>query len=673
MNTRDANERIAKLKKEIEHHRYLYHVLDQQEISDAALDSLKKELADLEERYPEFVTPDSPTQRVGGAPLTQFKKIEHRSRMLSLNDAFGEEDVRAWVKRLEKVEPHIGKAHAFFAEPKIDGLALSLVYENGVLAYGATRGDGRIGEDVTHNIRTIQTVPLRLQQHPSLHRAARIEVRGEVYMTKKAFAAINKEREARGESLFMNPRNTAAGSIRQLDPSLAARRPLRFLAYSLVTDLGQTTHHEEHELLKALGFYTDPDARICATIEDVFALYEAIGCKREQLPNLIDGIVVTVDDTTTFERLGVVGKAPRGAIAMKFPAEQATTVVEDIQVQVGRTGALTPVAHLRPVRVAGSTVARATLHNMDEIHRLGVRIGDTVIVQKAGDVIPDIVRVLTELRSWKERAFRMPKRCPLCKAPTTKRDKEVAYYCSNPECFGQQKERFYHFVSQQGLNIDGLGPRIIDQLIDSGLVITPADLFDLTEGDLLPLERFAEQSAQNLISAIHTARRVSLARLIFALGIRHVGQQTAIALAEQFHSMRAFRRATQEQLESVPDIGVTVAESIVQYVADKKNQEFVDALSSRLTIIAPQRAMQHTQLSGKTVLFTGTLQQMTRDDAKERVRAAGGKVSSAVSKSVDYLVVGAAAGSKLTKARTLGVSVLTEQEFLKLLDTKPRG
>lgn len=666
MTKTQAKIRIEKLKKEIEHHRYLYHVLDRQEISDAALDSLKKELFDLEQEHPDLITPDSPTQRVGGKPLEQFAKVQHSSRMLSLNDAFGEEDVLAWEKRLRRIDEK--SKLTYFAETKIDGLAMSLIYENGVLKVAATRGDGFVGEDVTHNIRTIQTVPLRLHEIAALKGVKRVEVRGEVYLTKKTFEAINKQREKDGEPLFMNPRNTAAGSIRQLDPTLAAARDLRFLAYALMTELGQTTHHEEHALLEQMGFYTDPDTKRCNSLEEVLKYYRAVGKKRDTLPYQIDGVVVTIDSNALFDRFGVVGKAPRGAIALKFPAEQATTVVEDIQVQIGRTGALTPVAHLRAVQVAGSTVQRATLHNIDEIKRLGVNIGDTVIIEKAGDIIPDIVQVLTNLRTGKEKAFRMPKNCPVCDSPTKQPEGEVAYYCTNPQCFGQQKERFYHFVSRRAFDMDGLGPKIIDQLLDQGLISTPADLFDLKEEDLTPLARFAEKSAKNTIAAIQNAKRVSLSRLIYALGIRHVGEQSAIALADHFHSFEKLREATQEELQAIPDIGPVVAESILAFLKDEHYTVFLDALLKTVDVVPPVVSTKTTAISGKTFLFTGSLTQMTRDEAKEKVRAAGAKIISSVSKNLDYLVVGEEPGSKLSKAQKLNITVLTEEEFLRLVD-----
>jgi DNA ligase (NAD+) len=664
MTQREAQVRIEKLRKEIDHHRYVYHVLDRQEISDAALDSLKDELYKLEQQFPQLITPDSPTQRVAGEPLPGFTKVTHPTRMLSLNDGFSEEDLTDWIERMNRLDPHAKLS--FFAEPKIDGLAISLQYEDGMLVLGATRGNGTVGEDVTANIRTINSIPLRLNTIPALKKSKRIEVRGEVYLTKKVFEAINKEREKAGEPLFMNPRNTAAGSIRQLDPKLTAKRDLRFIAYALPTDLGQTTHHEEHELLKAMGFYTDPDARECHDSADVLKFFEGIHAKREKLPCQIDGVVVIVNENRLFDKFGVIGKAPRGALAMKFPAEQATTIVEDIQVQIGRTGALTPVAHLRPVRVAGTTVKRATLHNIDEITRLGLKIGDTVIIEKAGDIIPDVVEVLPKLRTGSEKTFRMPRTCPVCGEKVQRKEGEVAYYCVNADCPGRQREGMYHFVSKKGLDIDGLGPKLIDQLLENDLIKTPADLFAITEQDLQPLERFAETSAHNLVESIHAASSVPLERFIFALGIRHVGEQTAVVLADHFGSFEKLQHVQREELDELPDVGPVMAESIVEYFGRPSTKKYLGQLLPHLHIqhVAKKKSAKFKDI---TVLFTGTLESMTRDDAKAMVRAEGGKVVSSVTKDLDYLVVGAEAGSKLDKAQKLGVKILTEQQFLKMV------
>ncbi len=661
---KEAKDRIEKLKKEIRHHRYLYHVLNKQDISDAALDSLKNELFQLEQQYPVFVTADSPTQRVAGEPSEKFVKVKHEKRMLSLNDAFNEEDVQHWIDRLVRLDPEA--KFDFFVETKIDGLAISLMYQDSVLVQAATRGNGKVGEDVTINIKTIHSVPLRLREHKLLKKQKYVEIRGEVYLPKKEFHRINAERKKRGEPTYMNPRNTAAGTLRQLDPALVAERKLQFFSYALPTDLGQHTHEEEHLLLQEFGFVTDPDARACTDLQAVFSFYKTIQKKRDSLDYDIDGIVVTVNDNALFDRFGVVGKAPRAAVALKFPAEQSTTIVEDIQIQIGRTGALTPVAHLKPVQIAGTTVARATLHNMDEIQRLGVKIGDTVIIEKAGDIIPDIVAVLPTLRTGKEKVFRMPKKCPVCHQPVLKKSGEVVTYCINEHCLARQREQFYHFVSKKGLDIDGLGPKSIDQLLDADLIVTPADLFSLTVEDLESLEGFADVSAKKLVEGIDAARKVDLSRLIFALGIRQVGEQTAIDLAEHFGSMEALRKASRKEIESLHAIGASVADSVLNYFADEARSEFLERLIHELHIQAPQKKTS-TVFLGESYVFTGTLQSMTRDDARALVRANGGIVSSTVSRNLDFLVVGDKPGSKVAKAQKLGVTILSEEDFLKKL------
>lgn len=660
----EAQRRIATLRKEINIHRTQYHVYDRSTLSEAALDALKKELVDLELQFPDLITLDSPTQRVGGKPLAKFPNVRHTSRMLSLNDAFGRDDLVAWEERLHRVDPRA--RWTYFVEPKIDGLAISLVYEKGLLLAAATRGDGSVGEDVTQNIKTIESVPLRLEELPSVCKRGHCEIRGEVYLSKKEFERINAERKKAGLPLYQNPRNTAAGSIRQLDPVFTAQRKLDFLAYALVTASGQTTHAEEHTLLKKMGFRTDPDAQRCKDIAAIMTLYDDVHKKRERMDFQIDGLVILMNENDVFQRFGVVGKAPRGAIALKFPAEQTTTMVTDIQVQVGRTGALTPVAHLRPVQVAGTTVTAATLHNMDEIQRLGVKIGDTVVIEKAGDIIPDIVQVLPNLRTGKEKEFHMPRRCPVCGSPVVKKGGEVAFYCSNKHCFAQHREQLHHFVSKKSFDIDGCGPKIIDQLLENKIIASAADLFALKEEDLLPLERFAEISAKKLIYNIHTATNVTLARLLYGLGIRHVGEQTAVDLANHFGSLEKLQHATQEELEHVHDIGSVVAESIVEYFRDPQHQTFLKDLLQHVRV-EKSYAAHSRKFSGKSFLFTGTLVSMTRDDAKELVRANGGDIASSVSKKLNFLVVGEEPGSKFAKARSIGVSVIAEKEFLKMV------
>lgn len=656
-----AKERITKLKNEIEHHRYLYHVLDRQEISEAALDSLKHELTQLEQAYPQFITPDSPSQRISGKALPGFKKVTHAVPMLSLNDVFSYHELQEWESRCQRL---ITGQQPYYAEIKMDGLAVSLIYQNGILIEGSTRGDGKVGEDVTENLKTIESIPLRLRgDYPKV-----LEVRGEVYMTKANFDALNKREDGK----YANPRNVSAGSIRQLDPKIAASRKLSFMAYDAPVGIKATQHSDLHAQLVQLGFPSNNHNRVCKSLKEVEDYHSHIMEIRTQLPYWTDGIVVNIDDIAVYKQLGVVGKAPRGAAAYKFPAEQATTLVEAIQVQVGRTGALTPVAHLQPVPVAGTTVSRATLHNQDEIERLDVRVGDTVIIRKAGDIIPDIVQVLTNLRPKGSKAFRFPAQCPACGSTVERRAGEVAHYCPNPNCFAQERERFYHFVSKTGFDIRGLGPKIIDQLMEAGLIHEFADLFVLTEGDLAPLERFAEKKAGNLVTEIQAKRHITLPRFIYALGIRHVGEETAITLANTFGSFSKLRKANLAQLQSADDIGDVVAQSIISYFADQKRAQQVENLLQHLKIksVPTVETSQTTSLlAGKTIVVTGSLESFSRDEAKTAIRKAGGKVAGSVSKKTDYVVVGEDAGSKFDKAKELGVRILSEAEFKQLLGT----
>lgn len=672
-----AAERIAKLRREIEHHRYAYHVLDRSEISDAALDSLKHELFELERQYPDLVTPDSPTQRVGGVALDTFEKVRHAVPMLSLEDAFSDAELGDWAARLQKLMPRT--TFDYYAEVKIDGLSLSLIYENGLLVRGATRGDGTVGEDVTNNIKTIEAIPLRLDlkklSKPMQATARkRVEIRGEVYLRKDVFAGLNRVQTAKGEPLFANPRNAAAGAVRQLDPAIAASRKLNFVAWELVTDLGQATHEAGHELAKLLGVPTNPLNRRCADLSAVVAYHAMIGRQRERLPYQLDGIVVNVNERRAFDQLGVVGKTPRGAIAFKYPAEQATSVVEDIVVQVGRTGALTPVAHLRPVSVAGTTVARATLHNEDEIKRLDVRIGDTVIVEKAGDIIPDVVQVLPKLRPAKARPFQMPLTCPVCRHRVIRREGEAIHFCPNRSCPARQRESLYHFVSQAGFDIVGLGPNILDVLLDEGLVRSPADLFMLRDEQLVGLPLFAETKAKNLVAAIHARRRIPFAKFLVALGIRHVGTETAVALAGHFGTLERLLAASQDEIDRIPDIGGVMAASVVAFLAAPANRRLIRDLQKHGVRVLPAERVTSDRLHDQSFVVTGTLRSMTRDEAHRRIRAAGGSVAGSVSAKTSYLVVGEAPGSKLEKARRLGVSILDEAAFVRLVNrTKIAG
>ncbi len=673
MTKAEAKKRIAKLRKIINRHSYSYHVLDKPEISDAVFDSLKHELYKLEQEYPDLITLDSPTQRVSGKALDKFVKVKHKKPMLSLEDVFYLEEFQAWQERIQKLVPR--QKLDYFAELKIDGFAIALVYKDGIFVHGATRGDGRIGENVTQNLKTITSIPLRLEIHQKLPsktiekkvelllEKGEIEVRGEVYMTKKAFVKINQERQKKGMPLYANPRNTAAGSIRQLDPKIAASRELNFLAYSITIDLGQKTHQEEHQIARALGFKVD-QGQYCAGSNEVIKFQQKINQDRGRLPYQIDGIVISVDNNNVFKKLGVVGKAPRGAIAFKFPAKEATTIVEGIIIQVGRTGALTPVACLKPVRIGGTLVTRATLHNEDEIKKLDVRLGDTVIVQRAGDVIPDVVKVIKKLRTGKEKKFQMPKRCPICNSKVVRPKGEAVHRCTNKKCGAQQRKRLIHFASRKAFDIEGLGPKIVEQLMDEGLISDPADFFSLKQGDLVPLERFAEKSAANLIKAIDQKKKISLAKFIYALGIRHVGEETAILLADHFSNLKKLQQASQEELQDLMDIGPEVAKSIYNWLQNRQNLRLLDDLFNLgVKIINP--GIKSSKLAGQTFLFTGALD-ISRDQAKDLVRRLGGKILSNISQNLDYLIIGNQPGSKLKQAQDQGIKILTEKEFLKL-------
>ena len=681
MTKQQTRQRIEKLKEAINHHRYLYHVLNKQEISDSALDSLKHELYKLEQQFPEFITFDSPTQRIAGKPLEGFDKKEHKIPMLSIEDVFSEKELKNWEDYLRKMQPEL-YPFQYFAELKIDGFAITLIYENGIFKYGATRGDGKTGEDVSQNLKTIESIPLKLQNlrgstssnSSNLTKKGTVEVRGEVYMTKKAFEKINEQRKKKGELPYANPRNLAAGSIRQLDPKLAASRPLEFLAYDLITDLGQKKHSEKHQILKNLGFKTDSYAKVCRNLEEAVALWREIADKRAVLPYLIDGIVVVVNDNVLLDKLGVIGKSPRGIRAFKFSPKQATTILKDIKLQVGRTGAITPVAYLKPVEIDGVIVSRATLHNEDEIKKLGVKINDTIIVGRAGDVIPEVISVLPKLRTGEEKEFHFPKTCPACKGKLVKPAGEAIWRCKNPDCAARRKEFLEHFTSKKAFDIEGLGPKIINQLIDKNLISNASDIFGLKEGDLLPIERFAEKSAQNLINAIQKSKKITLSRFIYSLGIRHIGEETAIALAEYFGSIKEPKRVfAKEELETISDVGKKVSESVYDWFQDKKNQKLIDDLIKsgveiKSQISKTERSEGKEESKGKSFAFTGTLKTITREKAKEKIHSFNGKVVESVSKKTDYLVVGKEPGAvKLEKAKEFSIKVIDEQEFLKIL------
>lgn len=688
MNREEAEIRAKKLREEIDDLRYRYHVLDDPRVTDDIYDSLMHELREIEEAFPDLKTPDSPTQRVGGKPLDAFRKVRHKIPMLSFNDAFSQDEVREWESRLKKRAPNT--QWEYMCELKLDGLATSLIYVDGKLTCGSTRGDGQVGEDITENLKTIRAIPLQLNialKHTelfpkplverlrrALKKVRRIEVRGEAVMPKRAFQQLNTERKRQGLTPFANPRNAAAGSLRQLDPKVAAERSLDWYAYTLVTDLGQKTHYEGHLLCAMLGFQIHPEMEVVKDLVGVFSFFERIKAKRATLPFEIDGVVVQINENEIFERMGIVGKAPRGAIAYKFSAKEATTEVLNITVQVGRTGILTPVAELKPVKVGGVVITHATLHNMEEIKRLGVQIGDTVVVQRAGDVIPKITQVIKKLRTGREKAFHMPRRCPVCGSRVERKmisaggEKGAAYVCTNRACYAQQLRRIQHFASKAAFDIEGLGPKIVKKFIDAGLITDPADLFHLRAGDIAVLEGFAEKSAQNIYESIQKRKTIPLNRFIYALGIPHVGEETAADLARYFGSLDRLQEASREELISLGDIGEIIAESIVEFFQDKKHRRLISCLlEAGVQIEGGTTPVKRTALTGKKVAITGTLRTLTREQAKEKIREAGGDWVSSVSKNTDYVVVGENPGSKYVKAKKLGITLLSEQDFLQLL------
>lgn len=685
----DLEKRIQNLRDQINDLRYRYHVLNDPQVTDAMYDPLMDELRKIENEHPNLVTPDSPTQRVAGKPMDGFSKITHVVPQWSFDDAFEKEDLEDWQERNMKVlEKELGFRPvdlSYTVELKIDGLHMVLTYIDGVLQSAATRGDGKVGEDVTQNIKTIQSVPLRLKKPVS------IVAEGEVWLSEQMLKKINVEREKNDEPLFANPRNAAAGTIRQLDPQIVSDRKLQLTAYDISKnedDLILETQADELSVLKDLGFLTDADWIECKNVDQIMKVYGKYKDRDKNIkPYWIDGLVIKVNQKKYQEILGFTGKSPRWAIAMKFPAEQGTTAIEDVYWQVGRTGVLTPVAHMKPVKLAGTTVTHATLHNFDEIERLGIRIGDTVVVEKAGDIIPKVIRVLEKMRTGKERRIMEPKVCPVCDSKiqrystqdTNKTKAGVALVCMNQNCYAQEKERIRHFVSKHAFDIDGMGEKIVEQLLDEGLIKNAADIFALTVGDLAPLDRFAEKSAENLINAIESAKKVTLSRFIYALGIRHVGEETAIALAEKFsaqggpasgwETVEQFFSVTKEVLEQVSDIGPRVSESIIEYFGNVQNKKMIEELQTNGVQIASQKSkVKSKKLFNQTFVLTGTLSSMSRDEAKEKIRELGGDVSESVSKKTTYVVAGESAGSKLEKAKTLGVTVLDEESFVSLLN-----
>src|SRR6266705_3385092 len=667
----NVKKEIEELRQKLPYHEYRYYVLDEPEISDAAYDRMMNRLKELEAAHPELVTPDSLTVRVGGAPREGFSTVRHARPMMSLDNAFSYEALRDWDRRVregsgqEKIE--------YIAEHKFDGLSISLKYEDGVLARGVTRGDGTTGEDVTPNVKTIRSIPLRVEAAvlKKTKLPADFEVRGEVMMTKKAFEALNRQQEQIGGKIFVNPRNSAAGAVRVLDPAITASRRLDFFAYYLLVD-GKAPfarHSESLQALKQLRFRASDDWKLCPGIDAVIEYCEEWDGKREKLPYEIDGVVIKVNSVAIQNELGYTAKAPRWAIAYKYPARQETTVVKDIIVQVGRTGTLTPVAVIEPVQVGGVTVSRSTLHNMDEIERLGVQIGDTVLIERAGEVIPHVLKVVKEGRNRKP--FRMPKNCPECGSAIHHAEGEVAYRCVNAACPAKRKESILHFAGRHAMNIDGLGEKIVDQLVDKGLVKDVADLYSPKLEDVAGLERMGEKSAQNLLEEIEASKKNSLARLIYALGIQFVGERTGQLLAEHFSSLEELAAAKEEQLEEVPEVGPKVAARIVEFFSEAANRQLIKKLHKvGVNPTAEKRVVKSQKLAGKSFVFTGSLANRSREEAGEIVQQHGGKVSGSVSKKTDYVVVGTDPGSKYDKAKELGVTILTEAEFENLLDLK---
>lgn len=661
-----VKERAEFLKEELERHNYLYYVKDEPEISDSEYDLLIRELAAIETQYPELRTPDSPTQRVGGAPLAIFNSVKHRVALLSLDNAFSPEELRAFDQRVRKALETDEKPE-YVAELKIDGLTVALTYEKGLLTQAATRGDGVTGEEVTANVKTIKSIPLRIANRPNVS----LGVRGEVYLKKKDFEALNRERERTGETPFANPRNIAAGSLRQLDPKVTAGRPLDAFFYDILYLEGAAvaTQWDGFKLLKEYKLKTNPHARLCRGIEEVIAFCEYWTEHREELPYEIDGIVVKINSLSDQERLGFTAKAPRSKIAYKFPAQQAETKVLDIIVNVGRTGAVTPTAVLEPVKVAGSTVSRATLHNEDNIRDKDIRIGDRVIIQKAGDVIPEVVRSLPEKRTGAEREFSMPLKCPECGAEVYREPGEAVARCIGAACPAQLREGIIHFVSREAMDIQGLGEAIIIQLIAAGLIHDVADLYKLEYEDLVKLERFGAKSATNLIEAIAESKSNNLSRLLFGLGIRHVGAGVARELASRYGDLDRLMEATYENLTAVASIGPKIAASIVKYFEEPRNRELVAKLKS-LGVNTKESTAQNVApqtLAGKTVVVTGTLKNYGRAEIEEAIRLHGGKAASSVSKNTDFVLVGKDPGSKFDKAKALGVKIINEDEFRELL------
>ena len=665
MVTEALKKRVEKLREEIGYHNYRYYVLDQPEISDAQYDRLMRELQKLEEEYPELRSPNSPTQRVGAPPLEEFEIVRHTLPMLSLANAFDETEARDFDKRVKKLL-ETSSDIAYVAEPKLDGLAVELVYERGQFVVGSTRGDGVNGENITQNLRTIKTIPLQLIRK-EISVPERLEVRGEVIMQLNKFKALNRKREEMGEPPFANPRNAAAGSVRQLDSKITAERPLEIYCYGVGEIRGRTfkTHWEMLQAFPKWGLRINPQIQKCQNIDGVLEYYHEMNEKREKLPYEIDGIVIKVDRLDFQARLGEISRSPRWALAFKFQPKQETTKILNIIVQVGRTGALTPVAMMEPVQVGGVEVSRATLHNQDEIDKKDVRIGDTVIIQRAGDVIPEVVQVITSKRTGSEKKFKMPSKCPVCGAEVIR--EEAIHRCIGLDCSAQLKGRIKHFASKRAMDIEGLGVKLIDQFVDKDLVRDVADIYYIKKDEIIALERMADKSAQNIIDAIEESKTKPLSKFLYALGIRHVGETTAEDLARHFSRLDDFFHLTEEDLMEVEGIGPEVAASVYQFFRDKKNKESIDRLKKAGVKVIEPKVKEKGKLAGKVFVFTGALTAFGRDEARNLVESLGGLTASSVSKKVDYVVVGEDPGSKFDKAKELGIKTLSEEEFKKMI------
>lgn len=669
---REIKKRIEKLREEIRYHNYKYYIENNPEISDYEYDQLMRELQKLEKRFPSLVTSDSPTQRVGGAPLKEFPVVEHEIPMLSLDNAYSPEEVKEFEERLQRHLP--GEEFEYVAELKIDGVSISLIYEDGYLIRGSTRGDGRRGDDITLNLRTIPSIPLKIFGKVE----GRVEVRGEVYMTRSGFRKVNKEREEKEEPLFANPRNAAAGSLKLLDPRLTAQRPLNNFIYNLTATTSfpmPQTHWECLKVLKNWGFRINPNIKLCKSIKEVIDYWNSWTKRREDLDYDLDGIVIKVNFLSQQSRLGATSKSPRWAIAYKFPATEATTKIKDIIVQVGRTGALTPVAIFDSTPLSGTIVKRATLHNEDEIKRKDIRIGDTVIIEKGGDIIPQVVKVVESKRTGKERKFSMPEKCPVCGAKVVRLEGEAVARCIGLACPAQLKERIAHYAQRSAMDIDGLGDKLIEQLVDKKIVKDIADLYKLDLSILSSLERMGEKSSQNLLSQIKESKTRPLSRLIFALGIRYVGTRGARILSEHFSSIKELSEASSEELEAIPEIGPQTAHSLVLFFQEERNRELLKKLKDYGIQMGEKKVKEKkekTFLAGKKFIFTGALKHYSREQAKELVENSGGRAVSSVSKKVDYIVVGKDPGSKYEKAKKLGVKILSEEEFEDLIKNEFR-